>query len=167
MSKRKYDNPNQLNLFERIQKEHACQEKQHQAGSLDVNSRFRAAISEAIKNCPLSRAQIAARMSDLTGCDISTAMINSWTAESKEAHRFPAIFLPAFFEATKATWPYRVLAQPVGLYIMESPDALRSEVAAIDDQIKKLQQERRKRKSFLGLLERGKGNGEKRIREED
>jgi hypothetical protein len=151
---KKSNNPDQLTLYDAILREQSRQELLHPEGRLDVNTRFRAAISEAIKRCPLSRPQIAAQMTELTGVEITVSMLNSWTAESKEQHRFPAIFLPAFFEVTKAVWAYRVLSNPVGLYIMESPDALRSELAAIEEQIKKLQQERRKRRAHLQLIEK-------------
>ena len=157
MPRRRFDNPSQLTLFDVIAREHARQEACHPEGSLDVNIRFRAAISEAIKGCPLSRPQIAARMSELTGVEITTSMLNSWTAESKDQHRFPAIFLPAFYEVTKATWPYRMLANPVGLYIMESPEALLSEEAAIDEQIKRLQREKRERRLLRKVMERQRG----------
>ena len=61
------------------------------AGSMDIDRFFRESISESLKNCPLSRYQVAARMSELTGQEISKAMLDSWTAESKEGHRFPAM----------------------------------------------------------------------------
>ncbi len=153
MKKRNFDNPNQPTLFDVIIREQTRQSSRHPAGSLDIDRRFRAAVSEAIKGCPLSRYEVAAKMSELVGVEITESMLNSWTAESKEQHRFPAIFMPAFFEVTKTTWPYRVLANPVGLYIMESPAALRSEMAALDEQIKKLKTERKKRQAFLNIVD--------------
>jgi hypothetical protein len=41
---------------------------------------------------PLSRYQVAAKMSELLDVDITKTMLDSWTAESKEQHRFPALF---------------------------------------------------------------------------
>lgn len=55
------------------------------------------AVTEAMKRGVIrSRYDLAARMSELTGEEITKAMVDSWTAESKEHHRFPLEFTPAF-----------------------------------------------------------------------
>lgn len=43
-----------------------------------------------------SRHDLAARMSELTGEEITKSMLDSWTAESKDRHRFPYEYAPAF-----------------------------------------------------------------------
>ena len=54
-------------------------------------------ITEAIgRKVIRSRYDLAARMSELTGEEITKAMIDSWTAESKDRHRFPLEYTPAF-----------------------------------------------------------------------
>ncbi len=123
------------------------------AGSFDIDRQFREAISQALKNCPLSRWQVAARMSELTGCEISKAMLDSWTAESKEAHRFPAIFLPAFCEAVGCSDPLRILGKMVGVFVLPGPEALRAEIHRIEEEINRKQNEKRKRMLFLREIE--------------
>jgi len=140
--KNRTGSPNQLSLFDYINK--VSHEPKPVHGSMDVNTRFRAAVSEAIKNCELSRPQISARMTELTGDEITLSMLNSWTAESKEQHRFPAIFLSAFCYVTNNSELLKILAQPAKLYVMKSPDALMSEKAKNQERIKKLQQENRR-----------------------
>src|SRR3990172_4317769 len=92
---------NQLSLFDLI-RDYSEQKisSTKPAGSFDVDRRLRAAISHALKQCPLSIYEVAAKMSVLNGTEITGTMLYSWTAESKTQHRFPAIYLPAFCEAT-------------------------------------------------------------------
>ena len=123
------------------------------AGSFDIDRQFRELISQALKNCPLSRWQVAARMSELTGQEITKAMLDSWTAESKEDHRFPAIFLPAFCEATGCSEPLMMLGKLVGVFVLPGPEALRAEIQRIEEEINRKQTEKRKRLVFLKEIE--------------
>jgi len=148
--KKRLDMDGQTNIFDAIlslQKQEVA--ARHPAGSFDLDAQFRAAISEALKQCPLSRYEVAGRMSELTGQDITKSMLDSWTAESKENHRFPAIFLPAFCEAVKSSEPFKVLSRPIGVFVMPGPDALRAEIQRLDEEAKRINDERKKRLVFL------------------
>lgn len=123
------------------------------ASDFDLDRRFRESISQAIKSSPLSRYQIAARMSELVGQDITKTMLDSWTAESKEAHRMPAIFVPAFCEATGDTAPLRMLTKPVNVFCLPGPEALRAEIQRLDEEISRKQREKKKRLTFLKEME--------------
>lgn len=70
------------------------------AGGMDYGLELRHLISETLKNCPKDRFTVAAEMSRLTGKEISKTMLDSWSAESREAWRFPYEFSPAFEVAT-------------------------------------------------------------------
>lgn len=94
---------------------------------MDIDRQFRALVSEAIKGSPLSRYTIAARMSELCGHEITKSMVDSWSAESKENHRFPAIFIPAFCEAVGSRDALTFLCEKAGTFNMKGPDALRAE----------------------------------------
>lgn len=118
-------------------------------GSLDVDRQFREAISSALKDSKLSRYGVAARMSELTGAEITKSMLDSWTAESKENHRFPAIYLPAFCEAVGSAEPLAMLARLVGVFVLPSPDALRAEIQRLEEEITTKQREKKKRMLFL------------------
>jgi len=144
---------NQLSFFETLKYLQDREEIQKASGSMDIDCQFREAISEALKNCPLSRWQVAARMSELTGQDITKAMLDSWTAESKENHRFPAIFLPAFCEAVGCSEPLKILGRLVGVFVLPGPEALRAEIRRIEEEIGKKQQEKKKRLIFLKEME--------------
>jgi hypothetical protein len=139
---------NQASLFDII-KNFQEENTTRPAGSFDIDRQFREAISQALKNCPLSRWQVAARMSELTGCEITKTMLDSWTAESKEAHRFPAIYLPAFCEAVGCSDPLMMLGKLVGVFVLPGPEALRAEIQRIEEEISRKQSEKRKRLVFL------------------
>jgi hypothetical protein len=144
----------QASLFDILKNLQEESQAEHAAGSFDIDSQFRAAISEALKSCPLSRYQVAARMSELTGVEITKAMLDSWTAESKEGHRFPAIFLPAFCEAAGCSEPLKLMGRLVGVFILPGPEALRAEIQRIEEEINRKQMEKRKRLVFLKELEK-------------
>lgn len=131
----------------------AEEELNGQASDFDLDRRFRDSISQAIKNSPLSRYQIAARMSELVGQDITKTMLDSWTAESKENHRMPAIFVPAFCEATTDTAPLMLLSKPVKVFCLPGPEALRAEIQRLDEEIARKQREKKKRLTFLKEME--------------
>lgn len=151
MAKLKQNFTNQASLFDLLK---TYQENTTRpAGSFDIDRQFRAAISEALKHCPLSRWQVAARMSELIGSEITKAMLDSWTAESKEFHRFPAIFLPAFCEAAGCSEPLKIMGRLVGVFILPGPEALRAEIQRIEEDINKKQTEKRKRMVFLKEME--------------
>ncbi|MDD4356023.1 MAG: hypothetical protein PHN98_02135 [Smithellaceae bacterium] len=144
---------NQASLFDILknyQEENTCSRP---AGSFDIDRQFREAISQALKISHLSRWQVAARMSELTGQEITKTMLDSWTAESKEGHRFPAIFLPAFCEAVGCSEPIRMLGKPVGVFVLPGPEALRAEIQRIEEEITRKQTEKRKRLVFLKEME--------------
>jgi len=153
--KKRLDNPDQITIFEIIQAIQEEDKASRPAGSFDIDRQFREAISQALKCCSLSRYQVAARMSELTGQDISKSMLDSWTAESKENHRFPAIFLPALCEATGQTEPLKMLARLVGVFVLPSGDALRSDIQRLDEEITKKKKEKQKRLLFLREIEGG------------
>ncbi len=154
----KKKNNNQQTIFDWIKKaeELTSQSEILRAGSLDIDSELREAVSSDIKTCPLSRYQISARMSELTGQEITASMLYSWTAESKEKHRFPCQFLPAFVIATGGRRSFNVLSRRSGLFALPGPEALRAEIQKLDEQIKKFKSEKMKRHIFLKEIERGR-----------
>jgi hypothetical protein len=127
-------------------------------GEMQIRDRLRGAMRAAIKASPLSRHQIAGEMSHLCGETITKEMIDSWTRESDEANgrparHIPAEFLPAFCKVTGCSEPLRIMGQLVGLFVLPGPEAMRAEMHRLDERIKHLQTEKRKRKAFLKEME--------------
>jgi len=140
-------NPNQLSLLNLLQD---LRPKTNKFASFNIDLQLREAISEAIRRCQSSRFQIAARMSELLGLEISKSMIDSWTAESREGvNRFPACYLPAFCDAVGSLEPLRIMVDLLGAYVIEGEEAILTEIGRIDDQKKKLSDREKALKTVL------------------
>ena len=145
--------PGQMSLLDLLQRAQQMRPEPGE-GRLDVRERLRLALCAAIKACPLSRYEIAGQMSHLLGREVSKAQLDAWTAESKEGHRMPAEYLPAFCEATGSLEPLQLLAEVAGLFALPGPDALRAEIQRISEDEKRLKVEKRKRVMFLKEMEK-------------
>lgn len=83
-------------------------------GSWDTRLAVKAAMSEAMRRCKLSRWEIAAEISRRVGRDITKSMLDNYTAESKE-DCYPPFYIMAAFCAVVGDWePYRVSLAPAG-----------------------------------------------------
>lgn len=154
-NKKRFDSQ-QISLFEVIQNFQNDKPAPKPIGSFNIDREFREAISEALRWSPLSRYQIAARMSELTDTDITKTMLDSWTAESKVQNRFPAVFLPSFCEAAGCNDPLQMIGKLVGVFILPGPEALRAEIQRIEEEILRKQADKRRRLTFLKEMEGAK-----------
>lgn len=151
MSKRtKKVDVRQMSLFSILQRiqEDSVQEPTSE-GEMDIADDIRLALIKAIKNCKLSRHQIAGEMSHLLGLEVSKTTIDTWTAESKDRHRIPAEYLPAFCKVTGDLEAIRLLAECGGMFAMPGPEALRAEIQKYDEEERKARAEKRKRLKYL------------------
>lgn len=155
MSKRKQKtDTRQMSLFsvlQRIQEDSA--QDQASEGMMDIADDIRLALINAIKNCKLSRHQISGEMSHLLGLEVSKTTIDTWTAESKDRHRIPAEYLPAFCKVTGDLEAIRLLAECGGMFAMPGPEALRAEIQKYDEEERKARAEKRKRLKYLEDME--------------
>ncbi len=69
--------------------------------NFDIATAVRQTVSEAIRESGLSRYDVASRMSEYLGREITKAQLDSFSAESKDGHRFPLEYVPAFCHATR------------------------------------------------------------------
>jgi hypothetical protein len=146
MAKRRskiYNNPNQLNLFEVLE---ALREARTTSfgGSLNIQQQIKNIISEALKGCPLSRWQVAAQMSELAGIDITKGMLDAWSAESREYHRFPLEFVPAFCRVTGNYELLRFVCESAGCYMAEGEEVILAEFGRLDRKEAEIGEERKK-----------------------
>ncbi len=88
-------------------------------------------------------------MSELVGTEITKSQIDSWTAESKEYHRFPAEYLPAFCQVTGSREPLRIIAELIQCHLLESNDALLAELGRIDQAKRDLARRERAIREYL------------------
>jgi hypothetical protein len=139
----------QLTIFDLIKED---EEKTEPApGSMDIGNRLKNELSEGLRRCMLSRFEVASKMSELVGAEITKSMLDSWTAESKEYHRFPAEYLPAFCAVTGHKEPLRLMARMIKCYLLEGKEALMAELGQIDQMRRELA---KREKAVRNLLER-------------
>jgi hypothetical protein len=124
-------------------------------GSLNWDGELRAALSEAIRQSDKSRAEIAVAMEDALGADpnypVSVSTLDAWTAPSRTDWRFPLLYLPAFIEATGATWLLARLAGKSGHQVVTGEAAIGAELGAVLAQQDELRaKERALRKRLRG-----------------
>lgn len=103
-------------------------------GSLNFAVQLRGLLSTILKQCPHSRYQVAARMSELLGADISKHMLDAWTAESREPWRFPLEYVPAFETACESHALTEWLAGLRGGQVLFGKDALMAEMGRLQRQ---------------------------------
>lgn len=120
-------------------------------GSLDYESQLCRTLSRALKETPRSRAQVAADMSVTLGKTITESMLNTWTAESRDLHRFPFAFAAAFEAACETTCLQQILASKRGSVVMVGEDALLAELGRLE---RTENDTRDRRKQLRALLKR-------------
>lgn len=141
----------QPSLFEMIQ-ENERRAIEAAPASFNISYRLRAEISEGLKRCPYSRFEVAARMSNLLGVEVTKSQLDSWTAESKEYHRFPAEYLPAYCAVTGHKEPLRIMARLIQCYLLETEEALLAELGRIDQAKRELTKKERAIRDFLETI---------------
>lgn len=119
-------------------------------GDLAMGVQVRHQISELLKQSHLSRYEIAARMSELTGEEISKHSLDSWTAESRAGWRFPLEYLPAFEVALDSHTMTQWLGTVRGCKVLVGREAIDAEMGKIKKQQLELA---RREKALKKLLE--------------
>ncbi|TGG92502.1 hypothetical protein E4656_13605 [Natronospirillum operosum] len=112
--------------------------------SMDYRAEVAHLVSAVIKDSGVDRYELAARMSRLTGQEVSKYMVDAWSSESREAYNMPfhqaAVLESACETLALTTW----LAEKRGARLLVGKDTLTNE---------------------LGKLERVKEDAAKKIRE--
>lgn len=114
-------------------------------------------MSRVLRHHHESRAVVALKLGELTGKDITEAVLNSWTAPSQTTHRPPAEMVAAFCRVTNNLDLVNVIVGPLDCYVLPGTDTLRAELGRLEEEIKELQAERKQKQAFLKELE-GKGS---------
>jgi len=146
----------QLSIFNLLQE--LTSPKTPSDGHYKIIDQLRAALRTAIKECSLSRYQIAGEMSTLLDQTVTKEVLDSWTRESDEINgrpgrHIPAEYLPAFCQVTKNNEALIVMGRKVGLFVLPGPEALRAEIQKLDEQIQQVKNRKKKRVMFLRELE--------------
>ena len=119
-------------------------------GALDVSMAFRDALSRALRGSKDSRWQVAARISELSGREISKHILDKYTS-SDEAHEMKCIHLPAFCVITGTFEPIEVLAEAMGCEVVGPEESKMVRLARLEAEIKRLELKKLRLKSELGI----------------
>ncbi len=124
----------QLSLFETvIRQEMEIAKSAPVPGCFNIRQQVVAALSSALRHAGKSREQISDEMTLYAGEEITVHMINAWVCQSKENHRFPLEYLPAFRRATDNLDVLNVASQACGAFTLRGPDALRADIRKLDE----------------------------------
>lgn len=119
-------------------------------GALSVGPALRGLLSDLLKRCPMSRFEVAARMSELTGEHISKHQLDAWTAESREGWRFPLEYLPALEEAIHTHDVTAWVANLRGARLSVGREALETQLGKVAQMRDELARQERALKKLLG-----------------
>ena len=108
-----------------------------------IDAQIRRAMKEAIRNCDKSRVIISAEITELVGVNISEHQLNAWTAASKNDYKMPIAYAAAFCEVTGDIRVVRILAQALGVRVVESRDLLWLKYAKVREYEKRLKMKKR------------------------
>lgn len=100
-------------------------------GRLAWDGRLRALITGAIRGSRFSREQIAERMTLASGDEVTRAMLDAWTAPSKNGHRFPLQLMPAFCDATESHEILKDALAMLGARIATAEDLAYAEIGRL------------------------------------
>jgi hypothetical protein len=121
--------------------------------TMNIDSTIRELITKALKQTSKSRYHVAAEMSESLGLEISKFQIDSWSAESKDGHRFPLQYLPAFCKATGDKSIIRFISQKMGGLFIDGPETLYLELGKCESEGKQLQKRAKLYRDLLQIRE--------------
>lgn len=121
-----------------------------QPGALDIGGPLRHQLSAAMKASHLSRHQLAGRMSELLGHDVTKHQLDSWTAESRDGWRFPLEYLPALEVALETHDVLAWLADVRGARLSIGRDALEAQLGKLGRMKDELRRQEAAIKKLLG-----------------
>jgi len=119
-------------------------------GSLNVDLDLRNALTQAISNCGKKRSQICAELTDLTGVDVTKSSLDTWTAESKSKSStnedfnnnkrwgIPTELIVAFCVVTGDDTPLRMLAEKMGLRLMDREQQITFQLLRLEKEKKRI-----------------------------
>lgn len=114
--------------------------------ALDFNTKLSQAMSRALDEARangLSRAEVAARMSEILGQDVSKGMIDAYTSQARDTHTISAVRFKAFVRATGCIWLWNVYLDGEGLTLLMGEEALHAQASLAEKRAKALMEEAR------------------------
>lgn len=122
--------------------------------AVTMRGRIARAVSETLRDCGVARAEIAERMSQWLGEEVSINMLNAYASEAREDHTIPFLRLLALVDATGDERLLQIGAEAVGQLVV-SKDAVawlndaadEARVQKVERMAKLLRSDRRQRQT--------------------
>lgn len=121
-------------------------------GSMDFRSVIAHLVAQMLRESGLDRFEVAARMSRLTGKDVSKYMLDGYTAESRDEFNLPAYLIPAAETVCSSHLISTWLAGVRGGRLLVGRDALAAELGRIERQRDELAGQARALKDQLRMV---------------
>lgn len=107
--------------------------------------KIKRAMARAIRECPYDRQTVAARMAQYLGLPaISKAMLDAYTAESRNSHDVTLIRFAAFVHATGCLWLWDEVASIQGVTVLIGDEARLAEIARLRQERRQIEAEIRR-----------------------
>jgi len=129
--------------------------------SLDPTGRLKAAMREALKDCGLSRDQVADQINELARREgtatngkaqrVTVELIEKWVSPSAAGNRIPVQYLPMFCRVTGSLLPLTALAAPVGADVIHGRERAKLAWAEAEIARRRTAVEARKLAQEIGL----------------
>lgn len=110
-------------------------------------------VSSALAGAGCDRVEVAARMTRLSGRDVSRYTIDAWSAESREAYNLPFYQVPVLEAACGTHLLTQWLADKRGCRVLVGKDALDAEIGKLERLRDEAGKKIRALKSVMGELE--------------
>lgn len=117
--------PNQMSLLELL----SVQNETQAPGAFDIETRLKEEASLALRRCRLSRYEVAAKMSEMLGREVTKSMLDNRTAESKEDQMWPAAWLAPFAVVTGHYEQIKLINKQARLPIPDTEKLIDMEIA--------------------------------------
>ena len=111
---------------------------QFSAGSFRRAEAVQEAVQSALKNCPLSREEIADEMSRLLGEKITPNHIANWAAESKNGWRMPLEYAAAFSVITNDNRVIKAAFSGSGINVLEDSEMVYYKIGKASEEQREL-----------------------------
>lgn len=117
---------------------------------VDLSLRIKTGMSQALKECPDSAAIVAARITEMTGREMTVDALYTYTAASKPEHDLGIVRFVAFVRATGAFWLWDMLVEDDGLMVLQGREAKLAQLGHLQQQHQQVSEALRELRRELG-----------------
>lgn len=122
-------------------------------GTMDYRAQVSHLVSEMLRSAPHDRYDIAAKMSRLTGKDVSKNMLDAYASDAREDHNLPFYLLPALETVCESHAMTAWLADVRGGRLLVGREALNAELGRLERQRDEAAKRIKQLKQLMGDVE--------------